>query len=92
MMFSHGTSGGVTVKSRDTWRAASPDHLDEMNEREAKVLVSVVRLARPLTRKKTPKRVLALPDLEHAESAVLSRRRSVQRGYRTAGQCHDDHE
>ena len=47
-----------------------------------KVLVSVVRLARPLTRKKTPKRVLALPDLEHAESAVLSRRRSVQRGYR----------
>jgi len=27
---------------------------------------------RPLTRKKTPKRVLALPDLEHAKSAVLS--------------------
>ena len=28
--------------------------------------------ARPLTRKKTPKRVLALPDLEQAKSAVLS--------------------
>jgi hypothetical protein len=28
--------------------------------------------ARPHTRKKTPKRVLALPDLEHAKSAVLS--------------------
>ena len=26
---------------------------------------------RPLTRKKTPKRVLALTDLEHAKSAVL---------------------
>ena len=28
--------------------------------------------ARPHTRKKAPKRVLALPDLEHAKSAVLS--------------------
>ena len=38
---------------------------------------------RPLTRKKTPKRVLALPDLEHAKSAVLSSltSRSGQRTY-----------
>ena len=37
---------------------------------------------RPLTRKKTPKRVLALPDLEHAKSAVLSSL-SSQSGQRT---------
>ena len=38
---------------------------------------------RPLRRKKTPKRVLALPDLEHAKSAVLSSltSRSGQRTY-----------
>ncbi len=38
---------------------------------------------RPLTGKKTPKRVLALPDLEHAKSAVLSSltSRSGQRTY-----------
>jgi site-specific recombinase XerD len=39
--------------------------------------------ARPGKRKKTPKRVLALPDLEHAKSAVLSSltSRSGQRTY-----------
>jgi hypothetical protein len=39
--------------------------------------------ARSHTRKKTPKRVLALPDLEHAKSAVLSSltSRSGQRTY-----------
>jgi len=39
--------------------------------------------ARRVTRKKTPKRVLALPDLEHAKSAVLSglTSRSGQRTY-----------
>ncbi|MBI1873276.1 MAG: site-specific integrase [Acidobacteria bacterium] len=39
--------------------------------------------ARPHKRKKTPKRVLALPDLEHAKSAVLSSltSRSGQRTY-----------
>ncbi len=39
--------------------------------------------ARPHTRKKTPKRVLALPDLEHAKSAVLGSltSRSGQRTY-----------
>ena len=39
--------------------------------------------ARPHTRKTTPKRVLALPDLEHAKSAVLSSltSRSGQRAY-----------
>jgi integrase len=39
--------------------------------------------ARPHKRKKTPKRVLALPDLEHAKSAVLSNltSRSGQRTY-----------
>ncbi len=39
--------------------------------------------ARPKMRKKTPKRVLALPDLEHAKSAVLSSltSRSGQRTY-----------
>lgn len=37
---------------------------------------------RPLTHKKTPKRVLALPDLEHAKSAVLSSLTS-QSGQRT---------
>jgi hypothetical protein len=38
---------------------------------------------RPLTRKKTPKRVFVLPDLEHAKSAVLSSltSRSGQRTY-----------
>jgi hypothetical protein len=42
--------------------------------------------ARPGKRKKTPKRVLALPDLEHAKSAVLSsltaaqKRRPARRG------------
>jgi hypothetical protein len=38
--------------------------------------------ARRHTRKKTPKRVLALPDLEHAKSAVLSSLTS-RRGQRT---------
>jgi len=39
--------------------------------------------ARPHTRKKTPKRVLALPDLEHTKSAVLCSltSRSGQRTY-----------
>ena len=39
--------------------------------------------ARPHKRKKAPKRVLALPDLEHAKSAVLSSltSRSGQRTY-----------
>jgi hypothetical protein len=39
--------------------------------------------AGPKMRKKTPKRVLALPDLEHAKSAVLSSltSRSGQRPY-----------
>ena len=42
-----------------------------------------MRHARPHARKKTPKRVLALPDLEHAKSAVLSSltSRSGQRTY-----------
>jgi hypothetical protein len=45
--------------------------------------------ARPHTRKKTPKRVPALPDLEHAKSAVLSSlnyppREDTQRGSSSA--------
>jgi len=43
--------------------------------------------ANPGKRKKTPKRVLALPDLEHAKSAVLSSltSRSGQRTYGPPG-------
>jgi hypothetical protein len=44
------------------------------------------------TRKKTPKRVLALPDLDHAKSAVLSSltSRSGQRTYDHAQRaCYD---
>lgn len=58
------------MKSRDTWRAAFADHLDQMNEGEAKVLVRIVGVAR---------NIRTLPTAFLAMSSIMSSKLVIDR-------------